>query len=524
MIFVLILCLMVTRLVGLNWGFPYLFHPDENNITSSLLQLSCSQFSLSQLANCFDPHFYAYGEIYTHLGRLTSWLISPFVSSGMLTPMSASLALRSISALSSILTGLLIYRWILKEFKENSLAWIGLLLYIFTPVFIQFAHFGTTESLLILLFVALLYYRKSFYFVGLIVGLSSAIKISSMVLLIIPVIQLILAKLSVRSKFRLLTIIGLIALVTFILLTPHYWLNFSDFYSSLVYEASVASGKLPVFYTKQFSSTIPIIYALFTVFPPALGIPLLFLGIVGYLVGMKQKRLEYLVITGSLFLYQSLFYVQWTRFYLYIYPLFIYFAVLTIAKLNNTRFRLRHALIAIFLVAHVFSGIGYFSIYLKNDTRIMAGQFLSTVVAKKTPIISESANVVDIPGLGSLPKHKSYFLYDLDTNSSLATEVMRSLKMAKYVVVDSRRVFRNYTGYYFSNNVLHFNPSNPWQAHSPAITAYYQEVFNPQKFELLQTFSSYPGIGPWRWIDENSEETFTVFDHPVVRVYQRVAH
>ena len=522
MIFVLIFCLMITRLVGLSWGFPYLFHPDENNITSSLLQLSCSQFSIFHLSNCFDPHFYAYGELYTHLGRLVSWLISLFLNRGTLTALSASLALRTISALSSILTGWVIYRWILKEFREKSLARIGLLLYIFTPVFIQFAHFGTTESLLILLFVALLYFRRSFYLAGLLVGFSIAIKISSMVLLVVPVIQIILTKFSLRSKLRLLTIVGLIALVTFILLTPHYWLNFGQFYNSLVYEASVASGRLPVFYTEQFRSAIPIVFPFLTIFPSALGIPLLSLGVVGFLTALKQKRF-YTLITGSLFLYQSLFYAQWTRFYLYIYPLFIYWAVLSTARLDNSRFRLRRVLIAIFLAVHVLSGIAYFSIYLKTDTRVMAGQFLSAVVPKQTPIISESANVADIPGLSSLPKHQSYFLYDLDTNSSLANKIMRSLKRAKYVVVDSRRVFHNYTDYYFKDNVLHFNPTSELQKRYPAIFAYYHEVFNPQKFELLQTFSSYPGIGPWRWIDENSEETFSVFDHPVVRVYRRVA-
>ena len=39
-------------------------------------------------------------------------------------------------------------------------------------------------------------------------------------------------------------------------------------------------------------------------------------------------------------------------------------------------------------------------------------------------------------------------------------------------------------------------------------------------------FSSYPGLtlGPFNLVfpDEDAEETFTVFDHPVIRIYKKI--
>jgi len=519
----LLISLLITRLVGLNWGFPYLFHPDENNITSSILQLSCPNFSFFSLDNCLDPHFYAYGHFYTYLGRAFLPIFSLIFEGGQKTPLASSLTLRAISAFSSILTGWAVYKLFKKEFGRESYALFGLFLYVFTPVFIQLAHFGTTESVLILLFFLLLYFRSNFYLSGLLIGISGAIKISGLVLMIVPLLQILFSvrQINLSLSLRRLIWVGFIATVTFILLTPHYWLNFPSFVGAFVYETSVASGKLPVFYTEQFRYAQPFFFILQSVLPYALGWPILLLAALALPFSLAKKRRFYLLIFIFMFVYQSFLFAQWTRFLIYLYPLFIYLAVVAFYQYNHLKLKFGALILFLFTITHFFIGIGYFSIYLRQDTRVSAGKFLQPRLKPDTFVLSESANVVDIPGLSALPKHQSNFLYDLDGNSSFREGVFDALKKADYVVVDSRRIFHNYSCFYFKNDVLHYQ-SCPAEKLYPSINRYYQVLFDQQNFRLIKTISSYPEIGHWQLPDENAEETFSVFDHPVVRIYQRV--
>jgi len=518
----LILALILTRLVGINWGYPYLFHPDENNITASVLQLNCSHFSVFNLKECFNPHFFAYGHLYSYLGRTLLPLVSLIVSSGQYTPLAGSLSLRLISSISSVLTGLVLYLFFKREFKRESLALIGLFLYIFTPVFIQLAHFGTTESILIFLFTLSLYFRRNFYLTGFLIGLSSAIKISSITLMIIPLVQMLVTfkRSGIVLGIKHLFWAGFISLTVFLLFTPHYWLNFPSFLSSFIYESSVASGKLPVFYTGQFRDALPFIYETVHVFPYAVGLPVLLMAVIGLLLSLRYRRFELLFIFLVLFSYQTLLYAKWTRFYIYLYPLFIYFSLYFVARLLRFGSIYVKLLVLAILICHSFLGLAFFSIYLKPDPRIEAGRFMKSKVNSQTRVVSESANVVDIPNLNLSVNHHNYFLYDIQTNLILRKSVFDSLDKAEYVVVDSRRVFHNYSCFWFENRFLKYLPCRAEQDF-PDINRYSRELLNSQKFKRIKTESNYPSIGSFEWMDENAEETITVFDHPVVRIYQR---
>jgi hypothetical protein len=51
-------------------------------------------------------------------------------------------------------------------------------------------------------------------------------------------------------------------------------------------------------------------------------------------------------------------------------------------------------------------------------------------------------------------------------------------------------------------------------------------LFESGKYEKIAEFSSYPRIEIFgnklvEFNDESAEETFTVFDHPVIRIYKR---
>jgi len=519
----LLLSLFLTRFVGLNWGYPYLFHPDENNISSSLLQLSCRDLQTTGLSECFNPHFYAYGQLPIYLGRVVLSLLELFFQTPENRAVGASFALRLISALASVLTAGVLYRWLKQEFVKEWPALVGVMLYIFSPIFIQFAHFGTTESLLLLLFVSLLYLRNRNLLSGFLIGLSGAIKLSALILAIVPLLQLFQgAKFSLsKEKWKGLFLSGLSAILTFVLFTPHYWLNFAAFSQSLAYEAGVASGSLRVFYTEQFKETVPLLFTLRAILPYALGWGQLILAIIGSLVALIQKRLRLLFVFSILLGYQLMLYAQWARFWLYLYPLFLYFATLSLVELRRVSTRFFGFVVLFLTLGQILTGLAFFSIYLKEDSRLSAAAYLLKRAPKEAVIAAESANVVDLSLRGFWPNYYSNYLYDIETNPALRQKVFKILAKADYVVVDSRRVFRNYSCFYFVKGKLKEEASCSKTKRYSFIGRYYSLLFNSGKFRLVATFSSFPELGKWYWEDENAEETISVFDHPVVRIYQR---
>ena len=90
--------------------------------------------------------------------------------------------------------------------------------------------------------------------------------------------------------------------------------------------------------------------------------------------------------------------------------------------------------------------------------------------------------------------------------------MLEHLQKADYIFIPSRRIFKNH-------------PRNPQKY--KLLTRYYQLLFSGKLGFVSQIeFSSFPALflGPlkYQFPDEDAEETFTVFDHPVVRIYKKV--
>lgn len=471
-----IIALIVTRLYGLNWGFPFTFHPDENNMVNAVLQLSCD---IKNPLDCFNPHFYAYGQLQLYLARIISFFI-PVTSN-----LTVTLSLRLISALASIFTGLILYKMLRKKTKSDFLLLSFLAIFTCTPGFIQQAHFGTTESLLTFFLVLGLYFEKNYALQALVVGLASATKPVGILFILFP-----LYTLARQRHFRQVLAVILLTFFVSIVASPHYILHFSDFMNSFISEAGVARGTIPVFYTEQFKNTIPVVFQLTKIYPYALGVPL---GIIG-LIGLTQS-----VPTLLLFLYFCALYVKWARFILPISTVMIYFGFLFLKTLPK---RYLTPFILFLVLSQVIFGIYFFQLYLNEDIRVSATKWINDNLPKKSSILTEAANVYDIPLVNSKQFNvNSYFLYDLDRNKNVNRHLKSGLSTADYVIIPSRRVFKNFYG----------------KAEYPAINAYYSTLLDPTKFNLIKTITPLPSS------DEDAEETWSVFDHPTIRIFKKVA-
>jgi len=124
-------------------------------------------------------------------------------------------------------------------------------------------------------------------------------------------------------------------------------------------------------------------------------------------------------------------------------------------------------------------------------------------------ILSEAGNVVDLPLFNRRNfRIINFDFYSLDDDPVLQQKLESLIIEADYVLLPSRRVFANH---------------QRLRDKFPKTAEFYQRLFSGQMgFVLIKEFRALP-----RWAeiflgtDLNSEETWTVFDHPTIRLFGR---
>ena len=353
-------------------------------------------------------------------------------------------------------------------------------------------------------------------------------------------------------KFIGLSLVSMtIVFATFALVAPYVFLDFSAFRGNLEYEGNLALGKIPVFYTRQFIDTIPVFFQIEKIFPYALGPTLLVLGILGfvYLVisvinnfyphsnpvestesknlsneTMKQfnndrfrkdqtisNRARALIIVAflSLFLPSAFLFAKWTRFIAPTFPFFAIFAVFFLQELKKFRI-LFYSLSAILLLATSLWTMAFFSIYTNSDIRITASVWLESNAKPESIFLLEGGNTVDLPLKGNFQRISLDF-YALEDDPLTREKIVDALLSSDYFLVQSRRVFMN-----------HQRLPNMF----PETASFYDKLFNGSLgFKQIKTFYSYPRLSllglSVEFPDESAEETWSVFDHPVIRIFEK---
>lgn len=379
--------------------------------------------------------------------------------------------------------------------------------------------------------------------------------------------------------FIFVSIVGICIIfgsVTFGIISSPYNLVEPENFKSAVfgYEKDVAMGKYEAFYTRQFANTTPILFQFEKVFPYVLGWPLFILGVLGftlliasllnsflqrvlqgvmyYVLRIKQKKnkidictVYYLILTSSFLVYlipNAFLFAKWSRFMTPIIPSFAIFSAFVLWKMNtifnistsstdeqfpnNTQLVKYKNLLNIgywlLVISFILPGIAFMSIYTNEDSRLAASKWIYQNLPNNSYVLSETANVIDIPlGIPDNILEKqfrngtvvSFDFYHLDENPQLYDQLLDHLVAANYIFVPSRRIFKNY-------------PRIPHQY--PLVSRYYELLFSHKLgFEEVKTISSFPQLSLANlklatFPDEDAEETYTVFDHPVIRIYKKI--
>lgn len=387
-------------------------------------------------------------------------------------------------------------------------------------------------------------------------GFALGVKISSIVLLLPLAITIIFT--SLKDPFRLIGLFITSLFTIFITLritAPYIFIDFPAFRGNLEYEGRLAIGTLPVFYTRQFVDTIPVLFQLEKIFPYALGPALLVFGILGFFLivvkhlGWWRKHQTFdssevdghlggihprfakaspgesatskvfkndlgeilLLITIaflSLFLPNALLFAKWTRF---IAPTFPFFAIFAVFLLQETNKKISsRALIVTLLIPTILWTLAFFTIYLRSDIRITASNWIEKNFPENSIILIEGGNMIDIPLKGNF-KRIGFDFYNLEADAPTRTAIVLGLDTAGYFLIQSRRVFMNH---------------QRLPELFPKTSNFYNALFNEQMgFEQIKEFHSYPAleIGNWKLEipDEGAEETWSVFDHPVIRFFKK---
>lgn len=521
--FILLLAAFV-RISGLSWALPYHPHPDEWNMAAAITRLSWE--------NKLNPEFFAYGQFPLYLAYFSAkaYNLLPWIKISQINTQEAIFFLRLWSAVAGVGLVYLVYLVSKSLRLSRQLSLVSVLLAALTPGLIQSSHFGTTESVLSFCFLGILYHSLKilqrptimrYLLAALFLGLALGSKISAVVffvpLIVTTLFHLYKAdKLSQKAQVFLYSLFALItSLALAVITSPYLVLNFKGSRGTLLYETQVAAGQSLVFYTRQFFDTVPVVFQMQKIFPFALGWPIFIMGVAGLVVLLTKVFKKsffnpyFLVLVSFLahFSSQAFLFCKWTRF---MSPIFAFFPIFTgffLSYLRNLGY-LRYLIVGISLVP----GLLFTSIYFVPDIRFTASEWIYQNIPSGSIVLSETANVVDIPvsSSKSLPPNPyhlapiSFDFYHLDENPELFPKLIEYLEKADYIFVPSKRLFAN---------------SLRLPEKYPLAARYHQLLFSGQLgFREIKKFKSF------LINDEQAEETWSVFDHPVIRIYKKTVN
>lgn len=564
LLFAIVLTGIFTRFYKLDWGDGFFFHPDEYHIIGAVGKL----INEGVFTN---PKLFSYGSFAVYLiYAVRSILLNLFNA----TDPNPFIVGRFLAAFFSTLTLVNIYLISKRVFPKNvHFPLYTTLIAVFIPGLVQQAHYLTPESFMTFWITLSAYFLIKYSeklrlsdiaLTALCIGVAGGTKVSSFAILpfVLTIVFFLNIKKSGIFKNMQRVILFLIIIFVFFFATfPYAILDHENFKGTTRYESSLSMGDIKVFYTRSFEDTLPFIFQLTKIYPYTLGVILMVFSIIGsgiailkisiwgsgkfYFVlnklRLKWSKFRHIKILGahtssihrndkniyiliilvgyflSYFIFNSLLYTKWTRF---IHPTIPFLIILSFVGISELVGKFKDSSIknrsgTIFSYAVIFpsivTGVMFFSIYVRPDVRITATEWVNNNIDVNSILLTETGNTLEVPLIGSYTKIPFDF-YNLDTNPELFYKFVNDIQKSDYFIIQSRRIYKNHKLPEF-----------------PIVYNFYDALFSGKLgFEEIKSFSSYPQLKLGKIVyavnDENSEETWTVFDHPVIRIFKKTKY
>ena len=323
------------------------------------------------------------------------------------------------------------------------------------------------------------------------------------------------------------------ALVAFVVTNPFALIEFRAYAANILSQSAMVNGTMDAPYTRQYIGTLPYIYFIQQLSQWGLGWPL---GIVAWggfgwaIVAAGSRRatpgqtvafawaLPYFATTG-------VFYAKFLRYMAPLLPFLLVFgagAGLVAYDWLRRRWGSRGKIAWITVATAVFLftagwALAFTAVYHQEHPWIQASRWIYTHVPAGSKVLTEhwdDSLPLTLDGMQDAPPQRDYDrvelpLYDPDTPAKLDT-LVDDLSSAGYVVIASNRLWR---------------PIQRLPGRYPMTSRYYRLLFDGQLgYEKVAEFSIHPRFGPLEIPDENSDESFTVYDHPHVQIYANTEH
>jgi YYY domain-containing protein len=551
-----ILALALTlRLYGHNWDDGQYLHPDERFIISvlvdrihfpnlenvgTLLEPGHSPLNVRAIGQDWTPSSFAYGSLPLYVTGFVAWVLGSLTGQDLKTYAHVVSIGRYLTALLDVGTVLLAMLFAKRAFGSLAALLTGLLLAT-TVLTIQLAHFFTTDSWITFFAMAALYCALRIrdddglrwpVLAGAALGAAFATKVS-IVTLILPIAVAIVTSHRAQSSqplirrplMRAITTLGAVALV-FAIFEPYALWEPRPFLHDIVAQWEIISGRLDIPYTRQFAGTVPVVYQLDNLIRWGIG-PVLGLAALASVVlavrrnWRRPSSAEFLLLAWIIpyFLLISSAEAKFLRYTAPIIPALVIVTGSFLARhLSPTSARGLPRLLMIGAAAVVIAGTviwaaAFASIYSRPHTRVAASDWIQEHVPAGSTITSEYWDdqlplpLYAPPGQDQY-RHLSLDLYADRDNEQAISHVNDFLQQADYIVLSSDRLAESI-------------PRLPWRY--PVISRYYTLLESGQLgFQLVYESDDALHLGPFRINDRSADESFTVNDHPHVRIYKKV--
>jgi len=568
------------RFYGLNWDQGHHLHPDERAIVASVVPKigmpplrEWPEFFNPLLAgeateerpNFFDPetsplnpHFFAYGSLPLYLLRLVAHLLSLLAPlSRLLTPWpSLAEALTTfgrssdydyLTILGRVLAALAGTANIYLTYLVGKRAYsqrVGLLaatFSTFTVFQIQVSHFFTVDIFLNLFVLLVLYFalglaqgggRREAALLGASFGWALATKVSAA-----PLVVVLFCAFAIRywpgkgEGWREVVSLALLTLLctalAFFFAQPYAILDLDSFLARVVAEGGMVRGIRDYPYTRQYAGTTPFLYQITQTILWAMGRPLGVLAWCGFLFalwrGLRHRQpseilllawvVPYFLITGS-------FYVKFLRYMLPLFPFFYIMAANMVfawqerLKANWWGRALWYVACGLVVLCSLLYSLAFESIYARPHSRVQASEWIYRHIPPGSTLALEHWDD-DLPlGMAvsgeprSIGEYKTVTMELYEPDNEVKYEGIRgNLQAADYVILSSNRLYGSI-------------PRLPQRY--PITTRYYKLLFDEKLgFRLKKSFTSYPGLFGLTIVDDRADESFTVYDHPKVLIFEK---
>ncbi|MCS7246106.1 MAG: DUF2298 domain-containing protein [Thermomicrobium sp.] len=580
-----LLLALVLRVYGVGWDQWHLLHPDERFLLmvavdrihapariGELSSPSRSPWNPRAVGPDGRPQAFAYGTLPLYALETTSWLVDRSLALAGLASPGATDPYRTLALRGRVLTavidviGLAFAMAIARRvFGFTASAVTGILLAC-SVIAIQQAHFFVVDPWaatfgIVTLWAAVRLAERGSRRWAVVAGIAYAAALACKVSMWPLIAPLILALFwSVRTRmnetdtrpgdpwlrrWRRAPWGTLIAttLATYAILEPYTVLDPRSTVVDIVREWQIARGAFDVPYTRQYVGTVPIVYQLVQLWRWGLGPTLTTVGLVAVIGAamatlqmirclLVRRQAHHAVVVDPVTLTRSLLatwivaYVltAWTaetKYLRYSLPLVAPLAILTSGAMVSLAQHARPAwsrlarrgLVILVVAGTAAWALAFLSVYRHPHTRVEASAWIyAHVPAGATLGVEHWDDRLPLRLPGTDPDQRYRFVtlswYDDRPPMEALRYLATSLSQVDYLVLSSDRLAGSI-------------PRLPWRY--PVTSEYYRLLETGRLgFRLVYESDRESRLGPLGLDDAAADESFTVYDHPRVRIYQKV--